>query len=179
MKVDERTALRELAFIVCTTLAEADTTVVLSGGGAATIWAPDAIQSFDLDFVVTLHAKEDGAATRALAALGFERRGQEYRHATCRFHLDFPRGPLAIGGDLVDSWTTLHEKRRHLNVISATDSCRDRLAAFYHFGDRSAAAQARAVWAANRRRVDLAAIETWSRREGMAKRHAEFVASLA
>jgi hypothetical protein len=61
--------------------------------------------------VITLHAREDGAATRALLDLGFERRGQEYRHATCRLH--------------------------------------------------------------------LAAIEAWSRREGMLKRHAEFVASLA
>lgn len=53
--------------------------------------------------------------------------------------------------------------------LSATDSCRDRLAAFYHWNDRQALALA--VEIAQVRRVDLDQIRRWSDHEG---RNAEF-----
>jgi hypothetical protein len=62
-----------------------------------------------------------------------------------------------------------------LNVITPTDSCRDRLAAFYHFHDRSALEQAVAVFAAQADRVDLDVVRSWSRREGQADLFAEFL----
>lgn len=59
-------------------------------------------------------------------------------------------------------------------MITATDSCRDRLAAFFHFHDRSALDQACAVYAAAKRKVDLERIRDWSRREGKLEAFREF-----
>jgi hypothetical protein len=168
-------SLREVAFAVCTALDRAGVTAVLTGGGAATLYAPAAIQSFDLDFVLEVYsdAKSPG---KALEALGFRREGHDYRHRTSRFQLEFPPGPLAIGDERIERWSTLREGADVLHVITATDSCRDRLAAFafYHFQDRSALAQACAVYAAARKAVDLKRLRDWSRRERMLDGFEEF-----
>ena len=57
-------------------------------------------------------------------------------------------------------------------ALSATDACRDRLAAFYHWSDRQSLDVA--VQIALRRRVRMAAILAWSRREGADLKFAEF-----
>jgi hypothetical protein len=59
-------------------------------------------------------------------------------------------------------------------MLSATDSCRDRLAAFYHWGDRQSLTVA--AWIAGRNRVGMAALRRWSAAEGAADRFQEFVA---
>ena len=58
--------LVEVAFAVCTALARAGVTAVLSGGGAATFYAPEAIQSYDLDFILEVYPK-DGDPGHSLA----------------------------------------------------------------------------------------------------------------
>lgn len=60
--------------------------------------------------------------------------------------------------------------------LSATDSCRDRLAAFYHWKDRQALGAAVAI-AANHA-LDLAKIRAWSRREGASEGYEEFLRAL-
>lgn len=47
-------SLTDVAFAVCTALHRAGYTSVLTGGSAATFYAPTAYQSKDLDFVITL-----------------------------------------------------------------------------------------------------------------------------
>ena len=177
MSIGADTSLRDVAFEVCTVLDRIGTTAVLSGGAAATLYAPEAIQSFDLDFVLTVYGTSSRAAG-ALETLGFSLQGQHYEHASNPFLLEFPPGPLAIGDKLITRWTTLREQDRVLHVISATDSCRDRLAAFYHFGDRSALDQALAVQHAQASSVDLDVVRKWSEREGHAERCAEFMAGV-
>jgi hypothetical protein len=54
-------------------------------------------------------------------------------------------------------------------TLSATDSCRDRLAAFYHWNDLQSLRVAAAI--ARRRKVNLEVIRAWSLKEG---RGAEF-----
>jgi hypothetical protein len=174
-------SLREVAFVVCTALDRAGVTAVLTGGSAATLYAPKAIQSYDLDFVLAVYSEvysavhsERGAPASALEELGFRRQGHDYRHPSSRFQLEFPPGPLAIGDERIERWDTLRERKQLLHVLTATDSCRDRLAAFYHFRDRSALDQACSVFAAARRRVNRKKIEDWSRREGKQDEYAEF-----
>ena len=176
MRIDAETSLRDIAFEVCTALSHAGTTAVLTGGGAATLSAPEAIQSYDLDFILTAYGG-DGSAGEALAALGYSLRGQHYEHSTSQFLLEYPPGPLAIGDELITKWTTLKEGDRLLHLLTATDSCRDRLAAFYHFHDRSALQQALAIQGAQPERTDLELIERWSKREGQVERCAEFLQS--
>jgi hypothetical protein len=57
-------------------------------------------------------------------------------------------------------------------MLSATDSCRDRLAAFYHWGDRQSLTVA--AWIAVRNRVNVGALRRWSAAEGAADRFVEF-----
>lgn len=76
---------------MCTALHHAGFTVVLTGGSAAAFYAPEAYQSKDLDFVITLKGT---AGEAALRSLGYERKGDFYVHETSPFSLDFPLGPL-------------------------------------------------------------------------------------
>jgi hypothetical protein len=166
-------SLREVAFAVCTALDRVGVTAVLTGGGAATLYAPEAIQSYDLDFVLEVYSNENSPA-QALEALGFRREGHDYRHRTSRFQLEFPVGPLAIGDERIERWSSLREGAGILHVITATDSCRDRLAAFFHFHDRSALDQACSVYAAVKKQVELKRIRAWSKNEGKLEAFEEF-----
>jgi len=91
--------------------------------------------------------------------------------------VEFPRGPLSIGGDWTIAPIQLTVGRSTLQALSATDSCRDRLAAFYHWGDRQSLEVAIAI--ALRHRVNMRLIGKWSTDEGAALKFTEFRAELA
>lgn len=71
---------------------------MLSGGGEATVWAPEAYQSRDLDFILGFWSSF-GASKKPLLDLGFDEKGQVFRHPSTIFTVAFPKGPLAIGRD--------------------------------------------------------------------------------
>ena len=86
--------------------------------------------------------------------------------------MEFPRGPLAIGEDLDVQPIRLKLPGGYTLALSATDACRDRLAAFYHWSDRQSLQAAVAI--ALRQRVDLATIQRWSKAEGALAKFDEF-----
>lgn len=172
MTINSDTTLRELAFIVCTALNRNGTTAVLSGGGAATIYAPEAYQSRDLDFVLSYWSSFGGESDRPLRDLGFEARGGTYRHQDTIFTVEFPAGPLAVGDELIDSWATLTDQDYLLHIITPTDSVRDRLAWFLFNNDYAGLDQALSV--ARSQPVDLDRIEEWCKREGREDKFAVF-----
>ncbi|MBX7131087.1 MAG: hypothetical protein K1X67_00260 [Fimbriimonadaceae bacterium] len=159
MTIGPTTTLRELAFIVCSALHRAGTTAILSGGGAATVYAPEAYQSRDLDFIFEFWSTTDVPSAQPLLDLGFVLDGQSYAHPSTHLTVEFPTGPLAIGEELITTWDTLREGDRLLHILTATDCVRDRLAWFLFYRDFSALEQALAV--ASRHPVDLALIERW------------------
>ena len=165
MTIDEHTSLRALSFIVCTALDHSGTTAVLTGGSAAVIHAPEAIQSFDADFIIE-RSRGDGAAEKAIETLGFVRDGDLYRHGRSKLLLEFPPGPLMVGDDRIRTWSTLRDGAQLLHVLSPTDSCRDRLAAYFFWRDRRSLLQAVAVARACEREMDLARITAWAKKEG-------------
>jgi hypothetical protein len=61
-------------------------------------------------------------------------------------------------------------------LLSATDSCRDRLAAFYHWRDRESLRVA--VWIALAQRLDMERIRRWSAGEGFLPQFEEFLAEV-
>ena len=174
--IGPKSSLADVAFAVCTALDRAGFTVVLTGGSAATFYAPEAYQSKDLDFVITLKGT---AGEAALESIGFKRKGQFYVNEGLPFSLDFPPGPLGIGADLITSWNTVQRNREILRVLSPTDSCRDRLASFLFWNDFSGLEQAIAVFQARRNEIDLNKIEEWCRREGHQEKFATFAARLS
>lgn len=167
-------SLSDVAFEVCTALDSAGFTGVLTGGSAATFHAPAAYQSKDLDFVLAIQGK---GGEEALKSIGFRRKGDFYVHDRTHLTLDFPRGPLAIGDDLVTKWDTEKKGKALLHVLSPTDSCRDRLASFLFWNDFAGLEQALAV-AAAKPTVELDVIRDWCIREGHEEKFEVFAARL-
>ncbi len=173
--ITEESSLEDVCFAVCTALADAGTVAVLTGGSAATYYAPRSYQSSDADFIITF-SSDTATAGNALRELGYHEVGGTYHHNMNIFTVEFPPGPLAIGDDLIKSYDTVQRGSEVLRVLSRTDCVRDRLASFYFFDDRSALAAAIAVAQAGP--VDLPSIRRWSEKEGQTSRFAEFYESL-
>jgi hypothetical protein len=171
--ITSTSTLIDVAFAVCTALENEGFVVVLTGGSAATFYAPKAYQSKDIDFVITLRGK---AGERALIALGYRRKGDYYVHEASPFPVEFPPGPLAIGDDLVTTWNTVRREGELLHILSRTDSCRDRLASFLFWNDFRGLEQALAVFSSRPEDVDLETIQDWCRRERQSDKYAVFKA---
>jgi hypothetical protein len=171
--ITAQSSLTDVCFDVCTALDRAGYTVVLTGGSAATFYAPDAYQSRDADFIITVRG--DGGA-KVLANLGYTQRGGTYEHPENPYALEFPRGPLAVGDDLIDTWETMRRKNRILHILSRTDCVRDRLVWFYAHNDLSSLRAAIGVAASGPVNRDL--IAQWSLREGFQKECDRFFAQI-
>ncbi len=177
MTITASTSLRDVAFVVCTALHQEGVTAVLTGGSAATVYAPEAYQSRDLDFIVEFRSQGADAAG-ALANLGYRLAGDHYEHIENFLLLEFPKGPLAVGGDLIREWETLREGELLLHIIKPTDCCRDRLAGFLFWSDRGSLDQAVAVARAQSEMVNIEAVRAWCDSEGHAEKFAEFERAL-
>jgi hypothetical protein len=175
-RIGKQSSLREVAFTVCSALEDIGTTAVLTGGGAAILWAPHAVQSLDLDFILVAASQELGPGI--LEKLGYHLENDRYVHPTNPLFVEFPPGPLTIGGEIVTDFETLQEGKRILHLLTPTDSCRDRLAGFLFWSDRGSLEQALAVARARGEEVDLRRIEAWCQAEGQADKFQEFTRAL-
>jgi hypothetical protein len=165
-----RSTLADVAAVVARALEEAGIPAVLTGGACATLYSKGAYQSSDLDFI--LRGGTRRTIDDAMKTIGFTREADRYVHRATPFFVEFPRGPLAIGDDFNIRPVSLKVGRRSVQALSATDSCRDRLAAFYHWSDRQSLEAA--VEIARRHRVSLDVIRRWSEREGHREKFEEF-----
>ena len=171
MTIGPRSTIADVAAAVAAALESAGFRAVLTGGACATIYSAGAYQSRDLDFILEAGGGQR-ALDRAMTSLGFQRQSDRYVHPKTTFFVEFPRGPLAIGDDTAIRPVRLAVPRGHTLALSATDACRDRLAAFYHWSDRQSLEAAVAI--ARRHRVNMRLIAAWSAREGAGDRFEEF-----
>ena len=171
MRLSRRSSLRQVAAAVASALDDAGIRAVLTGGACAAIYSQGVYQSEDLDLIL-LSSPTQKALDRAMAVPGFIRRRDSYEHPDSRFFVEFPRGPLSIGSDLSVKPAELLIAGVRVALLSATDSCRDRLAAFYYWKDRQSLRAAVAI--ASRRAVNLGGIRAWSEREGASREFEEF-----
>lgn len=162
MKLHARSSLARVALVVGGVLRRRGIHAVLTGGACASLHTGGVYVSKDADFVVRGVVRK-AALDAALHELGFERNGDRYTHPRVRFYLEFPPGPLAIGADLDIRPVEMDGGAGPALVLSPTDSCRDRLAAFYHWRDWQSLRLA--VLIARSQAVDLKAIERWSQAE--------------
>jgi hypothetical protein len=177
VRIGPSTTLTQLAFIVGGCLHKAGVSAVLTGGGAATVYAPDAYQSRDLDFVLNFWSSI-GSSPECIHQLGFRRSGNSYVHDFTPFTLDFPPGPLSIGDEVITSWSTLEEDGAVLNVITPTDCVRDRLSWFLFYQRFDLAALDQALAVASRQEIDLNRVRAWAIEEGAFERYTIFEARL-
>ena len=167
--------LKDLARRVALALEAEGIRAALTGGACASFYSGGRYQSSDLDFVL-LHSVPDRQLKRAMGTLGFLPQGNHFAHPALPFIVEFPRGPLAIGRDVHIEPVEYRIRDARITALSATDSCRDRLAAFYHWGDRSSLKAAVAI--AHRHSVDLPRIRSWSEGEAARRGFEEFLALL-
>lgn len=132
-------------------------------------------ESEDLDYIIQA-APTQKTLDDAMAGIGFRRKVDQYFHPRSDFFIEFPRGPLSIGADIDISPAKLRLRGTLVHALSATDSCRDRLAAFYHWSDRQGLEAAVAI--ALRNRVNLKKIREWSAAESAQDRYQEFLSEL-
>lgn len=178
MKIGPNMALREVALIVCTAIDRIGTTAVLTGGSAATIYAPNEYQSCDIDFVLDFTIPTRDAA-KELEALGFFLQNSSYAHPDNPFTLDFVRGPIQIGEEVVDVWSTLNDGDKILHLLTPTDSIRDRLSAFLFWDDHQSLEVALSIARSQSDHIDLNALRSWIEREGEIEKGNEFFRRLA
>lgn len=171
MKLGPTSTLTDVAITVGDTLRRHGIRAVLTGGACASLYTAGSYSSVDADFVVL------GEVTRvdldnAMGTLGFRRAGDHYVHPRTEFYVEFLPGPVAIGGDDTIEPTTRRRGRERILALTPTDSCRDRLAAFFHWKDRQSLDVA--IQIALRNRLDWNVLGAWSKREGFDREFAEF-----
>ena len=176
MTVTSTSTLRQVVEAVSRTLNAHGIRAVLTGGACASLHSRGDYLSRDLDYII------QGRVTRAeldaaLAAVGFARDGASYTHPRSLFFVEFPAGPLAIGDDDLVEPVVVQVGHAPVLCLSATDSCRDRLAAFYHWNDRQSLDVAARI--ARHQRVNMRAIRAWSVREGKETKYVEFAEAVS
>jgi hypothetical protein len=170
LKIQATSRLADVARVVSQTLLENGILAVLTGGACASLYTRGAYMSSDLDFVIGDIPSR--VLDRVMQTINFTRVGNIYRHPETEFFVEFLPGPLGIGRDLEIKAVPWGGKSPLL-VLSPTDSCRDRLAAFYLWNDRQSLRVA--VRIALRHTIDLETIRRWSAQESRLPEFEEFV----
>ena len=106
----------------------------------------------------------------------FATAAQDFVSEETEFFIEFPAGPLAVGNEPVEKLAELQFETGKLRLLSPTDCVKDRLSAYYHWGDRQCLQQA--VWVAQMKPIDWIEVEPWSRQEGATEKFVEFRAEL-
>lgn len=153
----------ELAAFVQEHLRKHGVDSVLTGGSAVTLYSQNRYVSRDVDLII-LSVVHRRALRQAMEEIGFVEQGRHFVHPESPYIVEFPAGPLAVGKEPVREVRDVVLSTGRLRVISPTDCVKDRLAAFYHWGDRQALEQAALV--CRHQSVDLDEVARWSQAEG-------------
>jgi hypothetical protein len=162
MKISEM-SLGELGAFVQSHLKEKGIDVVLSGGAAVGIYSAGEYISRDLDLINCYHTKRH-TIREAMKEIGFTEEARYFTHPETDYLVEFPPGPLTVGEESVKQIHEIKYSTGILRVISPTDCVKDRLAAFYHWGDMQSLTQA--IMVAQRNDIDMGEIDRWSAVEG-------------
>ncbi len=167
--IKEMTQL-EIGAFVCSHLRAGAIEVVLSGGAVVSLYSNNKYLSKDLDLVDVYSINRRKLVT-AMQEIGFVERNRYFRHPDSEYIIEFPPGPLSVGDEPVKKTYHITFATGSLTVISPTDCVKDRLAAYYHFGDKQGLNQA--VLVAKEKNVDIEEIKRWSYQEGKSKEYKE------
>ncbi len=162
MKISEMSQ-GELGAYVQSHLKEKGIDVVLSGGAAVGIYSAGEYVSRDLDLINCYHTRRR-TIREAMEEIRFTEEGRYFNHPETDYLVEFPPGPLTVGEESVKQVDEIKYSTGILRVISPTDCVKDRLAAYYHWGDMQSLSQA--VMVARRNDIDIGEIDRWSTAEG-------------
>jgi hypothetical protein len=164
--ISEESTLADVCYAVAGALAGTRIEAVLCGGSAATMYAPQSYFSYDADFVLD-NDDDLNTVAAALSTIGLKREGRSriFSHPTCRFTVDFPKGPLGIGNEYVRDVSLMQRGGVTLRIVTRTDCIRDRLAHYYYWNDQGALEAAIAVAKVDPKDTNLQLIRDWTERE--------------
>lgn len=173
-KITAKTGIEELAGIVSEHLRGKGLQATLVGGAVVSIYSHNEYQSKDLDFISPDDHRD---LVEAMTEIGFKREGKNFFHPNCRFSVEFPSGPLAIGNEIpVTPDGEIKTKAGVVKILSPTQCVMDRLAWFYHYNDRQCLDQALAV--AKNHNINLGKIKKWTEGEGSLEKFELFLSKL-
>jgi len=153
----------ELAAFIDTHLRDKGIQVILSGGASVAIYSNYQYVSKDLDFIARFSIDHKKVKS-SMQEIDFQRQGRYFHHPETPYFVEFISGPPSVGQDPISGFKELSLETGKIRLLSPTDCVKDRLAAFYHWGDRQSLEQALLV--ARSREIDLDNVESWSIREG-------------
>lgn len=115
--------------------------------------------------MVGVYSPRRRAIATSMQEIGFEEQKTRYfKHPESEHIVEFPAGPLSVGGEPVRQIDEIEYSTGVLRIVSPTDCVKDRLVAYYHWGDRQSLTQA--VLVAGENEIDLDEIRRWSQAEG-------------
>lgn len=162
-------SLKDLACLIHTALQEGGIQATLVGGACVTIYSENRYQSFDLDFVTYDELRK---IAQVLEPLKFRQVGRHFYRDDCPYFLDFVNPPIAIGQQPVTAFQVLKGAVGSLQLLTATDCVKDRLASYFHWNDKQAMEQA--ILVATQQPVNFEDIKQWAVKEGHYDKFLEF-----
>ena len=153
----------EFGAYVFTLLKEQGVDLVLSGGSCVSIYTEEAYVSGDLDFV-QLNLASRAIIESTMLSSGFTRENRYFKHSDSEFFIEFPGGPPSIGEAPIREFSKIETDSGELVLLTPTDCVKDRLAAYYHWGDEESLNQA--ILVARYQTIDFSSVENWSSSEG-------------
>ena len=163
MKAIDKMSQAEIAAYVHEHLRDSGLFIVLSGGAAVGIYSNGEYVSADIDFVNAHFASRD-KIEKSMKDIGFLLSGRHFEHPNSDHIVEFPPGPLQFGDGRVKNISELEFDTGVLQIISPTDCIKDRLAHYYHWGDRQCLQQA--ILVASKHKINLKEVQEWSKSEG-------------
>jgi hypothetical protein len=164
-KISEMNTI-ELAAFVSDYLRKKGVENVLTGGSCAEIYSSAKYVSGDLDFV-DLNYVPLKKISKILEDIGFKQlnQSQGFVHPEAIKMIEILNAPLSVGEEKIETVDKLVIAGYQLNILTPTDSVKDRLAAYYHWNDRQSLEVALMI--CEKKEIDFAEVHRWSVKEGM------------
>jgi len=163
MSIDwKNITLEELAALVSEEFKSRGVDIILVGGACVTIYSENRYQSYALDFVTYENKR---IVKQILKKLGFEEVEKYFRHPECPWIIEFVSPPVAVGDEPIRAFSYTKTSFGTVKMLTPTDAVKDRLASFFHWGDRQALEQAKRICEA-RQDIDYKELKKWAEHEG-------------
>lgn len=172
MKLLKEMNLNEIGGYICDALQAVNIDVVLSGGSCVEIYSQGTYTSKDLDFI-NRYNESKKLIKGVMLSLGFIQENRYFIHDDIEYLIEFPPGPLGVGDSPVNEINQIETETGVLRLLTATDCIKDRLAAYYHWGDEQSLQQA--IWVAKKNTYNLHSIKNWSVSESMLQKYLKFL----
>ena len=158
--------IRDLAGIISEQLNKNGIDTVLVGGACVSIYSKNEYISHDLDYVSYSTIKE---IEPCLKSIGFKKEvTNRFVNDDCEFYIEFVSPPVSIGKEApIKKFNSINTGKGKITLLTPTDCVKDRLAAYYYWGDPQSLEQALLV--AKKQKVNIKEIELWSKKENKLK----------